>query len=187
MQKEKFSKTINKRNCYGTKFQLAVWTEIAEITPGATKTYTELANLLGNPKSARAVANACGKNPYVPEIPCHRVAENDDFLAFLDISPNSIGHTLCIPKVEIDDILDLDEVTYKNLMLFSRKVAKSIKKVIKCKKVAMSVIGLEVPHVHVHLIPINQMKDADFSEKIDITKSDFTLTAKLISDSFNSL
>ena len=91
------------------------------------------------------------------EIPCHRVAENDDFLAFLDISPNSIGHTLCIPKLEIDDILDLDEETYKNLMLFSRKVAKSIKKVIKCKKVAISVIGLEVPHVHVHLIPINEM------------------------------
>ena len=87
------------------------------------------------------------------EIPCHKVAENDDFLAFLDISPNSIGHTLCIPKLEIDDILDLDEETYKNLMLFSLKVAKSIKKVIKCKKVAMSVIGLEVPHVHVHLIP----------------------------------
>ena len=121
------------------------------------------------------------------EIPCYRVAENDDFLAFLDISPNSIGHTLCIPKVEIDDILDLDKETYKNLMLFSRKVAKSIKKVIKCKKVAMSVIGLEVPHVHVHLIPINEMKDANFSEKIDITKSDFTVTAKLISDSFNGL
>ena len=121
------------------------------------------------------------------EIPCHRVAENDDFLAFLDISPNSIGHTLCIPKLEIDDILDLDEETYKNLMLFARKVAKSIKKVIKCKKVAMSVIGLEVPHVHVHLIPINEMKDANFSEKIDIAKSDFTVTAKLISDSFNSL
>jgi len=121
------------------------------------------------------------------EIPCYRVAENDDFLAFLDIRPNSIGHTLCIPKLEIDDILDLDEETYKNLMLFSRKVAKSIKKVIKCKKVAMSVIGLEVPHVHVHLIPVNEMKDANFSEKIDIAKSDFTVTAKLISDSFNSL
>ena len=121
------------------------------------------------------------------EIPCYKVAENDEFLAFLDIRPNTIGHTLCIPKVEVDDILDLEEDRYKNLMLFSRKVAKSIKNVIQCKKVAISVIGLEVPHVHVHLIPINEMKDANFSEKIDIAKSDFTVTAKLISDSFNSL
>ena len=121
------------------------------------------------------------------EIPCYKVAENDEFLAFLDIRPNTIGHTLCIPKVEVDDILDLEEDRYKNLMLFSRKVAKSIKNVIQCKKVAISVIGLEVPHVHVHLIPINEMKDANFSEKIDIAKSDFTATAKLISDSFSSL
>ena len=121
------------------------------------------------------------------EIPCYKVAENDEFLAFLDIRPNTIGHTLCIPKVEVDDILDLEEDRYKNLMLFSRKVAKSIKNVIQCKKVAISVIGLEVPHVHVHLIPVNEMKDANFSEKIDIAKSDFSETAKLISDSFNSL
>ena len=107
------------------------------------------------------------------EIPCYREAENDDFLAFLDISPNSIGHTLCIPKVEIDDILDLEEETYKNLMLFSRKVAKSIKKVIKCKKVAMSVIGLEVPHVHVHLIPINNMNDLNFSNNLGLEKISF--------------
>ena len=72
-------------------------------------------------------------------IPCYKVAENDDFLAFLDINPNSTGHTLCIPKIEVDDILDLDELTYKNLMLFSRKVAKSIKKVIECKKVSITV------------------------------------------------
>ncbi len=121
------------------------------------------------------------------EIPCYRVAENDDFLAFLDINPNSIGHTLCIPKLEVDDVLDLDEKTYKNLMFFSRKVAKSIKKVISCKKVAISIIGLEVPHVHVHLIPINEMKDANFSEKISISKSDYSSTAKLISKSFDSL
>ena len=121
------------------------------------------------------------------EIPCYKVAENDDFLAFLDINPNSIGHTLCIPKREVDDILDLDEMTYKNLMLFSRKVAKSIKQVIECKKVSISVIGLEVPHVHVHLIPINEMKDANFSNKVSLSLSDFKETARLISNSFNSL
>ena len=87
------------------------------------------------------------------EIPCFKVAEDDQFLAFLDINPNAKGHTLCIPKKETDDILDLDKETYKNLMLFSRKVAKSIKDVIQCKKIAISVIGLEVPHVHVHIIP----------------------------------
>tara|TARA_Y100000766_G_C18889643_1_gene597833 strand:+ start:582 stop:980 length:399 start_codon:yes stop_codon:yes gene_type:complete len=121
------------------------------------------------------------------EIPCYKVAENDDFLSFLDIRPNTIGHTLCIPKVEVDDILDLDQQTYKNLMLFSLKVAKSIKNVIQCKKVAISVIGLEVPHVHVHLIPINEMKDANFSEKVNISKSDFIKVAKLISKSFHSI
>ena len=121
------------------------------------------------------------------EIPCYKVAENDEFLAFLDIRPNTIGHTLCIPKVEVDDILDLEEDSYKNLMLFSRKVAKSIKNVIQCKKVAISVIGLEVPHVHVHLIPINEMKDANFSEKVNISKSDFIKVAKLISNSFHSI
>ena len=121
------------------------------------------------------------------EIPCYKVAENDEFLAFLDINPNSIGHTLCIPKIEVDDILDLDESTYKNLMLFSRKVAKSIKKVIDCKKVSIAVIGLEVPHVHVHLIPLNSMIDANFSNKVKLSDSNFRETAKLISTSFNSL
>ena len=80
MQETKFTKTINKRKCFGTKFQLAVWTEIAKITPGTTKTYSELANLLGKPKSARAVANACGKNPYPGPIPCHRVIRSDGSL-----------------------------------------------------------------------------------------------------------
>ena len=121
------------------------------------------------------------------EIPCYKVAEDDEFLAFLDINPNSTGHTLCITKIEVDDILDLDESTYKNLMLFSRKVAKSIKKVIECKKVSIAVIGLEVPHVHVHLIPLNTMIDADFSNKVKLSDSDFRETAKLISTSFNSL
>ena len=121
------------------------------------------------------------------EIPCYKVAENHEFLAFLDINPNSTGHTLCIPKIEVDDILDLDESTYKNLMLFSRKVAKSIKKVIECKKVSITVSRLEVTHVHVPLIPLNTMIDANFSNKVKLSDSDFRETAKLISTSFNSL
>ena len=121
------------------------------------------------------------------EIPCYKVAENKDFLAFLDINPNALGHTLCIPKKEVDDILELDQETYQNLMLFSRKVALSIKNVVSCKKVSISVIGLEVPHVHVHLIPINEMKDANFSNKVSLKDVDFISTARLISNAFKSL
>ena len=121
------------------------------------------------------------------DIPCYKVAENNDFLAFLDINLNSLGHTLCIPKKEVDDILDLDRETFERLMLFSRKVAKSIKNVIDCKKIAISVIGLEVPHVHVHLIPINEMKDTNFINKINLESEDFVKTASLISKSYGTL
>mgnify|MGYP001200194913 FL=1 len=121
------------------------------------------------------------------KIPCYKVAENKDFLAFLDINPNALGHTLCIPKKEVDDILELDQETYQNLMLFSRQVALSIKNVVNCKKVSVSVIGLEVPHVHVHLIPINEMKDANFSNKVSLKDVDFISTARLISNAFKSL
>ena len=121
------------------------------------------------------------------KIPCYKVAENKDFLAFLDINPNALGHTLCIPKKEVDDILELDQETYQNLMLFSRKVALSIKNVVSCKKVSISVIGLEVAHVHVHLIPINEMKDANFSNKVSLKDVDFISTARLISNAFKSL
>ena len=121
------------------------------------------------------------------EIPCYKVAENKNFLAFLDINPNSVGHTLCIPKKEVDNVLDLDEVSFIELMMFSRKVAKSIRNVIKCEKVAFSVIGLEVPHVHVHLIPINIMADANFTNMVKMTKNEFIRTAKIIEDSYNNL
>ena len=121
------------------------------------------------------------------EIPCYKVAENKDFLAFLDINPNSIGHTLCIPKKEIDNILDLDENTYKELMLFSRKVALSIARVIDCERVSFSVIGLEVPHVHMHLIPIKEMNDANFSKKVSMNDNQFKQTASLISNAFKSI
>ena len=114
------------------------------------------------------------------DIPCYKVAETDDFLAFLDVNPNAKGHTLCIPKKEVDKIFDLDEATYNGLMSFSRKVAIAIEKTIDCKRVGVSVIGLEVPHVHVHLIPLNSMEDARFINKASMTKEDFEATAKAI-------
>tara|TARA_B100000989_G_scaffold229092_1_gene176014 strand:+ start:719 stop:1108 length:390 start_codon:yes stop_codon:yes gene_type:complete len=105
------------------------------------------------------------------EIPSYKIHEDDKFLAFLDINPNSIGHTLCIPKEEIDQIFDLDDKTLSELIIFSKKVANAIKKAVVCERVGMSVIGLEVPHVHVHLIPINNMSDMSFDSKINMTKA----------------
>lgn len=114
------------------------------------------------------------------EIPCHKVAETDDFLAFLDINPNAEGHTLCIPKKEVDKIFDLDEATYLELMKFSNKVAQAIAKVLPCKRVGMSVIGLEVPHVHVHLIPLNDMEDIRFTKKVQMNSDELQATAQRI-------
>jgi len=116
------------------------------------------------------------------EIPCHRVAETDDFLAFLDINPNAKGHTLCIPKKEVDQLFDLDETTYNGLMAFSRTVAMAIEKAIPCKRVGMTVIGLEVPHVHVHLIPLNAMEDAQFIKKEKLSTEEFQAVAKSIAN-----
>src|SRR5690606_30825292 len=116
------------------------------------------------------------------EIPCYKVAETKDFLAFLDVNPNVPGHTLCIPKVEVDRIFDLDENTYIRLMEFSRSVAIAIRKAMPCKRVGMSVIGLEVPHVHVHLIPLNNMEDIRFTSKVTLTADEFEAIAKKISD-----
>lgn len=107
------------------------------------------------------------------EIPCYKIAEDDQFFAFLDINPNTPGHTLCVPKKEVDKIFDLDEQTYMDLMAFSRKVAIAIKKVIDCKRIGMSVVGLEVPHTHVHLIPLNAMKDVTFQTKVKLTEEEF--------------
>ncbi|ARV09998.1 HIT family protein [Winogradskyella sp. PC-19] len=114
------------------------------------------------------------------EIPCYKVAETEDFLAFLDINPNSKGHTLCIPKKEVNKIFDLDKETYLELMAFSRRVAKAIEKAIPCERVGMSIIGLEVPHVHVHLIPLHTMEDARFKNKANLTAGEFDDTAKVI-------
>ena len=114
------------------------------------------------------------------EIPCYKVHETEDYLAFLDINPNAKGHTLCIPKKEVDKLFDLDEATYNGLMAFSREVALAIKKTIHCKRIGMSVIGLEVPHVHVHLIPLNSMEDARFTTKAKLTSTEFEAIAKAI-------
>ncbi len=119
------------------------------------------------------------------EIPSYKVAETDEFFAFLDINPNSKGHTLCIPKKEVDKIFDLDEETYMGLMQFSRRVALAIEKVIPCQRVGMSVIGLEVPHVHVHLIPLHTMENARFTHKEKLTSEEFETIAKKIADNFN--
>ena len=114
------------------------------------------------------------------EIPCYKVAETDDFLAFLDVNPNAKGHTLCIPKKEVDKILDLDEATYNGLMSFSRKVGIALEKTVDCKRVGITVIGLEVPHVHVHLIPLNSMEDARFTTKQSMTKEEFEAIAEAL-------
>ncbi|HIG89756.1 MAG: HIT domain-containing protein [Flavobacteriaceae bacterium] len=121
------------------------------------------------------------------EIPSYKVAENEKFLAFLDINPNTRGHTLCIPKNEVDDFIDLDPELFKELMGFSRDVALAIKKTIPCKKVALSIIGLEVPHVHVHLIPITAIKDVTFINKVKLDKDEFTSTAEKIASAYSSL
>ena len=115
------------------------------------------------------------------EIPCYKVAEDENYLAFLDINPNAKGHTLCIPKKEENKLFDLDEDAYLGLMSFSRKVAKALEKTVDCKRIGMSVIGLEVPHVHVHLIPLNEMKDATFQHKVKLTDQELTKLAKAIS------
>ncbi len=107
------------------------------------------------------------------EIPCYKVAETENCFAFLDINPNAEGHTLCIPKQEVDNLFDLDTKLYNELMMFSKKVAKALKKAIPCERVAMSVIGLEVPHAHVHLIPVNEMKDVTFRNKVTFSKNEF--------------
>ena len=114
------------------------------------------------------------------DIPSYKVAETEDFLAFLDVNPNAKGHTLCIPKKEVDKIFDLDETTYNELMQFSRKVAVALEKAVECKRVGVSVIGLEVPHVHVHLIPLNTMEDARFIQKVKLTDEEFRDIAKAI-------
>ena len=119
------------------------------------------------------------------ESPCYKVAEDENFIAFLDINPNAKGHTLCVPKKEVDRLFDLDEDTYVALMRFSRSVAKALKKTISCKRIGVSVIGLEVPHVHVHLIPLNEMEEMTFSSKVAMSPDDFSFLAKSIQENLD--
>ena len=114
------------------------------------------------------------------EIPSYKIHEDENYLAFLDINPNALGHTLCIPKKEIDQIFDLDDKALSGLMIFSKKVARAIKKAVVCKRVGVGVIGLEVPHVHVHLIPINKMDDMSFDSKVKLTENELIEIMKKI-------
>ncbi|MES2132225.1 MAG: HIT family protein [Bacteroidota bacterium] len=115
------------------------------------------------------------------DIPSYKVAENDHYLAFLDISPLKKGHTLVIPKKEVDYIFDLDDETYTGLMDFAKQIALAIKKAIPCNRVGMCVIGLEVPHAHIHLIPINSENDMNFkNEKLKLSSEEFGTIASTI-------
>lgn len=114
------------------------------------------------------------------EIPCYKVHEDENYLAFLDVNPNAPGHTLCIPKFEVNKIFDMDEAHYLGLMHFSRTVALALEKAITCKRIGMSVIGLEVPHAHIHLIPLQEMDDIRFQKKVSLTKEEFeAITMKI--------
>lgn len=119
------------------------------------------------------------------EIPCYKIAEDENYLAFLDVNPNAKGHTLCIPKFEIDKIFDMDEAHYLGLMHFARKVAIALEKTIPCKRIGMSVIGLEVPHAHVHLIPLNEMDEMRFQNKVRFSEEDFIAIAKAVQENFS--
>jgi histidine triad (HIT) family protein len=115
------------------------------------------------------------------EIPCYKVAENDRFLAFLDIMPLRKGHVLVIPKVETDYIFDLSDADLADLMCFAKSIAIKLKSAIPCKKIGMTVIGLEVPHAHIHLIPMNSIADMDFSQpKMTLTTEELTEISQLI-------
>ena len=114
------------------------------------------------------------------EIPCYKIAEDENYLAFLDVNPNAKGHTLCIPKKEINKIFDMEEELYLGLMKFSRKVAKALEKSLECKRIGVAVVGLEVPHVHVHLIPLQDMDDMRFQRKISLSSEEFQELASKI-------
>ena len=122
------------------------------------------------------------------EIPCYKVAEDQNCFAFLDINPLMEGHTLVVPKKEVDYLYDLDDETYLQLMQFSKKLALAIKVAVPCKRIASVVLGFEVPHAHIHLIPAQTERDVNFSNpKLKFTKEEFEITAKKIAETFASL
>ncbi|RTY84136.1 HIT family protein [Flavobacterium sp. GSP27] len=114
------------------------------------------------------------------EIPCYKIAEDVNFLAFLDVNPNAKGHTLCIPKQEIDKIFEMEDDLYIGLMQFSKKIAVALEKTVPCKRIGMAVVGLEVPHAHVHLIPLNEMDEMRFQNKVSLSKNEFEALAESI-------
>ncbi len=118
------------------------------------------------------------------EIPCHKVAENDDFLAFLDIMPVKLGHVLVIPKVEVDYIFNLDDEILARMIVFAKSVANKIEKVFPCKRIGVTVIGLEVPHAHIHLIPIDKLDDMNFAKpKLNVASEELEKIALQILNS----
>ncbi|AFK03625.1 histidine triad (HIT) protein [Emticicia oligotrophica DSM 17448] len=119
------------------------------------------------------------------EIPCHKIAENDQYFAFLDVFPCAVGHVLVIPKKEIDYIFDLEDDHYLGLMAFAKQIEPAIRKAIPCKRVGVAVIGLEVPHAHVHLIPMNSMNDMNFNHKLKPSQEELAETAAKIRSFLN--
>ncbi len=117
------------------------------------------------------------------EIPCHKIAETDDYLAFLDVFPCAVGHTLVIPKREIDYLFDMEDEHYMGLMAFAKKIEPAIRKAVPCKRIGVAVIGLEVPHAHVHLIPLNSMADMNFNSKLKLSQEELAETAEKIRQS----
>ncbi|MFM1878639.1 MAG: hypothetical protein RLZZ241_1505 [Bacteroidota bacterium] len=111
------------------------------------------------------------------EIPCYKIAEDAGNFAFLDVNPNSKGHTLCVPKKEVNKITELSEEDYESLLRFARRVALGMEQAIPCKRIGFTVIGLEVPHVHIHLIPLHSMADATFQHKVSLEPQDFEAIA----------
>ena len=114
------------------------------------------------------------------EIPCYKITEDENFLAFLDVNPNAKGHTLCIPKQEINKIFEMEDDLYIGLMQFSKKIAVALEKTVPCKRIGMAVVGLEVPHAHVHLIPLNEMDEMRFQNKVSLSKDEFEALAESI-------
>ena len=115
------------------------------------------------------------------DIPCHKVAENEDFFAFLDIAPLAVGHTLVVPKREVDRYFDLSNEEIASINIFAKVVAEAIEKIVPCKRIGVAVIGLEVPHAHIHLIPLNSVEDINFErEKLELTQEELADTARQI-------
>lgn len=114
------------------------------------------------------------------EIPCHKIAETEDFFAFLDVFPCAPGHTLVVPKKEVDYLFNLSDELYTGLMAFAKSLEPAIRKAVPCKRVGVAVIGLEVPHAHVHLIPMNSMNDMNFNSKIKISQEELAEIAEKI-------